>query len=42
MHFTAGRYKEAISTLAEGFNFVSIKQYYEQLEIEKQRKLNKE
>ena len=25
MHYNAGRYGEAITTLAEGFNFVSIK-----------------
>ena len=30
MHYSGGRYSEAITTLAEGFNFVSIKQYYEQ------------
>jgi hypothetical protein len=41
MHYQNGRYSEAISTLAEGFNFVSIKQHYIQLENEKERKLNK-
>jgi len=35
MKYNAGNYAEAISTLAEGFNFVSIKQHYYHEEIEK-------
>lgn len=41
MKYNAGHYAEAISTLAEGFNFVSIKQHYIHEENERQRKLNK-